>query len=355
MREKAACLMVPQKWTPKKSLQSEAAVFTPHPIIWTDTLIFHISIVLREFISTMCLILMQSRLGSSLFIAAPLVTFYIGIVFRRPLNNPFVLTFACVSAGDWKNANVAGYPGFRKDSTRWYELFLFWFELIAAQILGAVCAAYIKASYAKSIGSEFISGAAWGINNVYLKVAENSTSSCWKGTTEPVPARLLGSSTGDYLTSECVGKIQGEWWFMEDFCAVLFLIVAYTHLWKWLRWDDEAQGNPPCDTQDYWAKLVYFSAVSAFLNMTTVLAFPTAHAGLHTTTYLSVYQYLRKDLSITVEALHEPIIRGFAGVAGCGLAVLYEWTLARFFNGKRDRLDILAFKILYHNNNISTK
>ena len=351
------CLSIPKKW---KRCYNDYTIIEPtegpNPpraskpksySHWTDPAVFHASLFMREFLSTMCLILLQSRLGGSLFIAGPVVIFYVNIVFRRPLYNPFVLPFACFSAGDWKKATVAGYPGFKSGETAGYKLAAYYTELLIAQLLGATAAAYIKASYANTIGSEFIADSAWGINQMYLKVKEGSTSSCWN--TAQVPVRLFGANTSQHLLDACISKIGFEWWFLEDLCAVFFLIVAYMHLWKWLRWDDEEAGNPSCDKQIYWAKIVAFSMVSAGLNLSTSIAFPTAHAGLHTSMYIFTYQSLRDDLNITVNAMYEPLIRAGGGAAGCFLALLYEQMLARYFKGKRTEIDILVFKILYQN------
>ena len=90
----------------------------------SDIQIYFPSLFLREFVSTICQLVLNSRLSSDLFIASPIVTLYVNIVFRRPLNSPYVTTLACLSASDWRKANVAGYPGFNKDKTRWWELAL---------------------------------------------------------------------------------------------------------------------------------------------------------------------------------------------------------------------------------------
>ena len=346
MKKKTDCqLAIPKKWTPVEPSDRI-------PPLVPDAVIYHASLFAREFISTLCLLLLRSRLNSSLFIAGPIVTFYISIVFRRPLNNPFVLTFACLSAGDWKKANVAGYPGFKRGTTESYELALYWLWLLAAQLLGAAAAAYIKDSYAESVGSESMQNSAWGISQVVLKVKENSTDSCWKNTTQPIPIHLFGDDTPNRLVDSCQIKIQRTWWFLEDLCAVLFLIVSYMHIWKWLRWDDEEEGNPTCKQARYWEKMVSFSVVSSVLSLASAMAFPSAHAGWHTSLFIYVYQTLRDDIHITVIAMYEPQIRALGGFVGCLMAVAYEQMLARYFAGKREPIDILAFKILYHNSNL---
>ena len=356
-QELAVCLMVPHKWNLNLAQPAQQVEITveDQPTApnsndmyshWTDPYIFHASLFTREFVSTLLLLLLRSRLGSSLFIAGPIVIFYINIVFRRPLNNSFVLIFACFSAGDWKKANVAGYPGFDRNKTPKPGLWLYCLFLLAAQLSGAASAAAIKASYSRSIGSESMQ--AWGVNQVYLKVKENSPDSCWKNTTQPIPASLFGDQTADYLDSNCTSNIQ-EWWFMEDLGAVFFLIVSYLHIWKWLRWDDEEHGNPTCMQERYWEKIVSFSVVSSILALTTAIAFPTAHAGWHTSLYLCVYQKLRNDLQVTSNAMLEPLIRGSGGFVGCLLAMVYEWSLARYFKEDRNAVDILMFKLLYHN------
>ena len=80
-----------------------------------DALVYFSSLFLREFVSTICVLVLNSRLGGDLFLASPIVSLYVNIVFRRPLNSPYVLTLGCLSAGDWRKANVAGYPGFIKE------------------------------------------------------------------------------------------------------------------------------------------------------------------------------------------------------------------------------------------------
>lgn len=348
-------LAIPRRWKRAEhhsTRTSEHDTPIAEPPLIPDTFIYHASLFAREFISTLCLFLLRSRLNGSLFIAGPIVTFYINIVFRRPLNNPFVLTFACLSAGDWKKANVAGYPGFKRGITEWYEIALYWLWLLIAQLSGAVAAAYIKDSYAESVGSEFIQGSAWGVNQVYLKVKKDSASSCWKNSTLPIPIQLFGNDTPDQLLESCKIQIQRTWWFLEDLCAVLFLIVSYMHIWKWLRWDDEEEGNPTCKQSRYWEKIVSFSAVTSVLSLTTAMTFPSAHAGWHTSLYIYVYQTLRSDIQITVISMYEPQIRAIGGFVGCLMAIAYEQMLARYFAGKREAIDVLAFKILYQNSNL---
>jgi len=81
MKKKTDCqLTIPKKWTPVEPSDRI-------PPLVPDAVIYHTSLFAREFISTLCLLLLRSRLNSSLFIAGPIVTFYISIVFRRPLNN----------------------------------------------------------------------------------------------------------------------------------------------------------------------------------------------------------------------------------------------------------------------------
>ena len=347
-----ACLAIPKKWNLEAAEEPQLSK-EPENYNWSiDPLIFHLSLLLREFLSTMLLLLLNSRLGGSLFIAAPIVTFYINIVFRRPLNNPFVLMFACCSAGDWKRANVAGYPGYNRDSTSFCELLIYCIFMTGSQLSGASAAAYVKASYAMSIGSEALQTSAWGINQLNIKVAENSTYSCWKNNTPPIPVRLFGDKTKDYLLDSCTATIQGQWWFLEDMCAVIFLIVSYMHIWKWLRWDDEEDGNAACTESRYWGKIVSFSVVTGALNLATTMTFPSAHAGLHTSLYIFLYQTQRSDLYITTNNMYEPLIRGGGGIVGCGLAILYEQILARYFDNKRNWLDVLAYKMLYQNANM---
>ena len=114
----------------------------------------------------------------------------------------------------------------------------------------------------------------------------------------------------------------------EDFGATLFLIVAYVHVWRWLRWKDMASNNPAPSTKDYWEEIVSFSTASAGLGLMTAIAFPTAHAGLHTSVFLGTYQSLTSDRSITSNALGEPLYRALGGAVGCACAVMYEYVVA---------------------------
>jgi len=329
----------------------------PTELTTCDTVIILASIFSRELLSNLCLFLLRSRLGGSLFIAGPMVTFYIGIVFRRPLSNPFVLALACFSAGDWKKANVVGFPGLNERPAKTCHLAAFLLFLLTAQLGGAALAAVIKAGYGKAIGSEVIDGAAWGLGQMHLRANINSNSSCWNHTqfpaggsgTENIPIRLYGSSTKTMLIQSCHRLIRGGWWFAEDMCAALFLIVGFVHIWKWLRWDDTIESNPQECEQRYWAKIFAFSASSALLSLMSVLAFPTAHTGWHTTLYLSVYQTLRPELNLTVLNMDEPYLRAAGGLVGCLLALAYEQMIARISRGEKSGLDVKLFMILYHN------
>ena len=100
-----------------------------------------ISLFIREWLATFCLLLLCSRLG--VFFTGSIVTLFINIVFRRPVINPFVLTLGCASAGDWKRANVTGYPGFSQSSTSKLSLLFYWCWMVVAQD-GAFCSVIYK-------------------------------------------------------------------------------------------------------------------------------------------------------------------------------------------------------------------
>ena len=303
---------------------------------FSDAVIYFPSLFLREFVSTICVLVLNSRLGSDLFIAGPLVTLYVNIVFRRPTNSPYVMTLACMSAGDWRKANVAGYPGFSKDRTRWWELGLFWLWMVAAELLGAMTAAGIRAYNDKMLGYEFIKGAAWGTGQMYFRADVSTEETCWKqeyfgasAKTVEIPVRLYRNSTASMIRdSNCLVNIQWRWWFAEELSAVLFIIVAYVHIWRWLRWDDMEVSNPNDRDVRYWQKLVVFSVATATVGLMTAITFPTANAGMHTSLFLGVYQSLNTDKNVASTALNEPIIRVFGGTCGCLLAIVYEWVVA---------------------------
>ena len=320
--------------------EQQSGWLSPNTVpVFSDAIIFFTSLFLREFLSTMCLFILMSRLGGDLFIAGPLVTLYINIVFRRPMNNPFVTTLACASSGEWKKANVSGYPGYDHAKTRSWEMFLYWILLITAQLLGAMCAADIRTEGEELLGHEFIKNAAWGAGQLKLMANVNESSTCWNkdhpllgaavnGVVE-IPIRLFKDSTSNMLLGDsCLSRVQWRWWFFEDLSAVLFLIVGYIHIWQWLRWDDTEKANPTPREERYWEKIVAFSTASASLGIMNTLAFPTAHAGLHTSLFLHRYQVLNDDKHVTSNELNEPLIRAFGGVCGCLLAVVYEWVVA---------------------------
>jgi hypothetical protein len=281
--------------------------YHPTQIVW-------ICLAIREFLATFSYLLLSSRLGGDIFIAAPIVTMYVNIFFRRPLINPFITTLACASSGDWKKANVSGMPNFEHAPP--CTVVGFWLWLTLAQLSGAALAAVAKANHAHYLGDESIPNAAWGVKAMQLR---NGT--CW-GNATGIPIRSTAS-----LDSSCTNYLQGAWWFTEDFAAALFLIVAYVHIWRWLRWDDMQHANPRDNSSQYWEKITTFSAASALINLMNVMAFPTAHAGLHTSVYASVYQSLREEL--TIVSKDEAFIRGVGGCFGCALAVSYEFVVAR--------------------------
>ena len=300
-----------------------------------DSLIYFSSIFLREFVSTICLLILNSRLGGDLFIAGPVVTLYVNIVFRRPLNNPFVSTLACMSSGEWKHANVAGYPGFNKEKTHWWELLLFWMLLLAAQLGAAATAAEVRAYNDRILGYEFIKGAAWGTGQMHMRANLEKSDTCWEqnyfsnGTKADIPIRLYRNDADKLFKDDaCRGDVKWRWWFAEDLGATLFLIVGYIHVWRWLRWDDMETSNPNPRERRYWEKIVAFSVTSASLGFMTSIAFPTANAGLHTSLFLYRYQELNTDKNVMSNDMGEAGYRMLGGSAGCLLAVLYEWMVA---------------------------
>ena len=338
------------------AIQDLTDTVTP-PSNYMDSFIFFICIFLREFVSTICLLVLNSRLGGDLFIAGPIVTLYVSIVFRRPLNNPFVTTLACISSGDWKNANVAGYPGFDKQKTGMYKMIPYLAFLLIAQLLGALTAAHIRAYNDKSLGHEFIKGASWGSSQIHIKVAD-MTDTCWKSDyfppgTDEIPVHLYKDNTEKMFKDEgCISRVQWRWWMFEDFGATLFLLVAYVHVWRWLRWEDTKSNNPRPSTKEYWEEIISFSTASAGLGLMTAIAFPTAHAGLHTSVFLATYQSLTSDRSITANTLGEPLYRALGGAVGCICAVMYENVVAMLIdpveNIDKSFYNNLMHKMLYY-------
>ena len=323
-----------------------------------DAVVYFTSLFLREFVSTVCALVLNSRLGGDLFLASPIVTLYVNIVFRRPLNSPYVLTLGCLSAGDWRKANVAGYPGFNKDKTQWWELALFWLMMLTAQLTGAATAAGIRAYNDRVLGYEFVKGAAWGTSQLYLRANLDNTDSCWdrsyfpNGSTKvDIPVRLYRDATDTmFKSATCTANTQWRWWFAEELGAVLFIITAYVHIWRWLRWDDMEKSNPTDREMRYWQKIVTFSMATASVGFMTAIAFPTANQGMQTSVFLGVYQSLNTDKNVTSLSLGEPYIRSFGGVCGCLLAIAYEWGLAWLDSKERKQswLADTAHKMLYN-------
>jgi hypothetical protein len=318
---------------PCNYLKQEALAKKPAAPVY-DPFIYHTSLFIREYLSTFSQLLLTSRLGGDMLLAGPIVSFYVNIVFRRPMTNPLVLTLACASAGDWKRANVSGYPGFNAETTRKREMLAYWIWLLSAQLLGACTAAYARALNGRILGDEFIRNAASGTGQMYLRVNLSEKGSCWRrdgfgnSTKVEIPIRLLGNLTESLLKDDtCLPSIQWRWWFAEDLAAALFLIVAYIHIWRWLRWVDKKKGNPEETQREYWTNIVIFSASSASLGLMNAVAFPTANTGWHNSMFAGVYQSLRPDLTVTSSDLREPYIRAFGSGVGCLLAMVYEWML----------------------------
>ena len=313
-----------------QSPDTKAAQSNTVDIPQSDITIFWLSLFIREFASTLSILVLNSRLGKDNFLVGPIVTLYINLVFRRPLNNPFVLTMACMSRGDWGKANVAGYPGLNSNTTTFY-LFIFWVWMLVGQLSGAVAAAFFRAHNDAIFGSEFIDGAAWGSGQIYLKANTSNPNSCWNSVNQDnvtqiiqnIPIRLLESQT-TMLRGEYTLYVQMLWWFSEDLVAVLFLIVGYIHIWRWLRWEDMKDKAANELQERYWRNLIAFSSASASLGLMTAMTFPTAHYGAHTSVFLSVYQSLKQEKAVTANFLHEPLIRAGGGTLGCLFAVLYE-------------------------------
>ena len=331
-----------------------------------DTAIFLFSLFLRELLSNFCILVLNSRLGRDNFLASPIVTLYVILVFRRPLNNPFILTMACLSAGDWGKANVSGLPGFNKLKTSSMTIFLFWLWMLTAQLLGAVAAANFRTANDAIFGSEFVNGAAWGSGQLFLRANLSKDESCWNKassssptignqTSVIIPTRLAKAQE-DLVLDSCMSYIQWRWWFMEDLAAVLFFIVGYVHVWRWLRWQDMKESTANEQSDRYWRNLVAFASASASLGLMNTMAFPTAHCGLHTSVFLSVYQSLNEEKAVTANFMNEPLIRVMGGVVGCLLAVLYERAITLVDEVEEEEansetesysLAVLVHKILY--------
>jgi len=296
-----------------------------------------ISLASREFLSTLAFFLLSTRLGGDLFIAGPVVTLYVNIVFRRPLINPLVTTLACGSKGDWKKANVSGMPRF--DKADWKTDLQYWGMLITAQLLAAIAAAAMRSDHNNFIGHEFIHNSAWGMRAMHLRPG-----SCWNTT---AAFHIRNTSL---LNSDCTARIQGAWWFAEDCFAALFFITAHIHIWRWLRWDDMEAANPSDNTVRYWEKIVTFSMASALIGLMNTMAFPTAHTGWHTSVYLYTYQSMHEDLVITTGT--ECLFRSIGSSVGCPLAIVYEriitWIDTPGVNIKKKELATLFHVVLYH-------
>jgi hypothetical protein len=314
---------------PKTYLRARKPSSQPKEGDCYDFPIFLTSLFLKEFLSNVCILVLNSRIGKDNFLAGPIVTLYVLLVFRRPLNNPFVLTMACLSAGDWGKANVAGYPGFDKQKTCWKKMFLFWCWLLTAQLLGAAAAAHLRNSNDAVFGSEFVNGAAWGSGQLYLRANLSKTETCWNtdiydsnsSSIQILPTKLLKSQK---ILVASTSLIQWRWWFAEDLVAVLFFIVGYIHIWRWLRWQDMKDTTADEQKDRYWRNLVAFSTASASMGLMTTMTFPTAHYGVHTSVFLSVYQSLNEEKAVTANFLNEPFMRVLGGAVGCILAVIYE-------------------------------
>lgn len=332
---------------------------------WWDlnTMVILLSIFLREFVSTICLLILSSRLGGDLFIAGPIVTLYVCIVFRRPLNNPYVAFLACASSGDWKNANVSGYPWFKKGQTSSWVIAFYFVFLLIAQGGGALAAAEIRAYNDGILGYEFMKGGAWGSSQLHYHANLDSESTCWNknetkkignltGNIAEIPVHLYGSKSAAKVkdSGECDARIKWRWWMMEDLVATLFLLVAYVHVWRWLRSDSIEGGNANQSESRYWEEIISFSTASASLSFMTSIAFPTAHAGLHTSLFVTYYQYLSTDRDITAYDMGEPGYRLLGGAMGCLLAVVYEWMVA-FVSEMKDEstswVQLLVYRTLY--------
>ena len=138
--------------------------------------------------------------------------------------------------------------------------------------------------------------------------------------------------------------------------AVLFFIVGYIHIWRWLRWQDMKDTTANEQNDRYWRNLVAFSAASASLGLMNTMTFPTSHCGMHTSLFLSTYQALNPEKAVTANFMGEPLIRAVGGTVGCIMAVAYERALALVDeveadpeNTDDDRYSMVMFihKILY--------
>lgn len=346
---------------PKTYLAARSDPTPPKEDDCYDFPIFMTSLFLREFLSNFCVLVLNSRIGKDNFLAGPIVTLYVLLIFRRPLNNPFILTMACVSAGDWGKANVAGYPGYNKNKTCWKKMFLFWAWMITAQLLGATAAAHFRTSNDAIFGSEFINGAAWGSGQIYLRANLSKSDTCWNreygfdsnNSIQVIPTKILKSQQNVISNTS---TIQWRWFFAEDLVAVLFFIIGYIHIWRWLRWQDMKDSTADEQNERYWRNLVAFATASASLGLMNTMTFPTAHFGVHTSLFLSVYQSLNEEKAVTANFMNEPLIRVLGGCVGCLLAVLYERVITWIDDTEENPeytdedtygITLLAHKILY--------
>jgi hypothetical protein len=197
------------------------------------------------------------------------------------------------------------------DSPDWTRDLQYWGMLVGAQLAGAATAAVARSDHNTHLGYEFIHNSAWGVRAMHLKPG-----SCWNSTAE------FNIRNTTLMNSNCQGRIWVGWWFMEDCFAALFLIVAYVHIWRWLRWDDMEASNPIDNSAKYWEKITTFSIASALIGLMNTLAFPTAHTGWHTSVYMLVYQSNQSHLAITTGT--ECLFRCLGSLVGCILAIAYE-------------------------------
>ena len=171
---------------PREFMRASAAK-PPPPT--SDTGIYLFALCAREFGATFCQLLLASRLGGDVFYAGSLVTLYINVVFRRPMVNPFVLALAVWSAGDWKRANVMGYPGMIEAGT--LARAAVGSLVLVADLGGALAAARLRADYGRTFGDEFVRNAAGGAGQLSLRVRDVGAS-CWSGDRFPGPDVRVG-------------------------------------------------------------------------------------------------------------------------------------------------------------------
>lgn len=239
---------------------------------------------LKEFVCTIMLLILYSRLGSYSFSAIALVIFVMLVVFAFPFMNPYLYFHVAIAL------QQGNPPEYRPTEPN------FWIKwrivrkavvvvlLITAQLCGAVTAAYMRKYFTDTYGVEFMT-----------------------------PDATNGIAAYRFNTTSTITTFDKQIrWTFEEFFAVILFLVGVTHILDSVvgmithgtEQSNKKQDDPKPEENKYDIFNIHFPASAppvvgifyiAVLIAGLSLMFPTAHFSIATSLYLYIVQTLTEN------------------------------------------------------------